>query len=158
MPRKYYDSGKYSEEKAKLHKPDNIHCIRCGDKIPETRRAKGERKQRYCSERCSKWSDEVIRDWTKIRAKILRRDEYTCQRCRAKETRRKIPWHNDKVFPLEVHHIKPISDGGSEFDEANCITLCHDCHCTEHFEIAPIRRLHRTLDSFEEAQDGHNSY
>lgn len=159
MPRKYHDSGKYSEEKAKLLKPDNIHCIRCGCKIPETMRAKSGRKkkQRYCSLKCSKWADEVIQDWHRVRAKILERDGYACQRCGAKETRRKIPWHKDKVFPLEVHHIKSIQEGGPEFDEANCITLCHDCHCAEHFVIAPIRRMHRTLDSFVEAQDGQNS-
>ncbi|HWQ20384.1 MAG TPA: HNH endonuclease [Methanotrichaceae archaeon] len=154
MPRKYHDSRSYSEEKAKLLKPDNIHCIRCGGEIPKEMRAKGRRMQRYCSLKCSRWADEVIQDWSKIRAKVLERDGHACQRCGARETRRKIPWHEDQVFPLEVHHIKSIKDGGPEFDEANCITLCHDCHSEEHFEIDPIRKMHRTLDSFLKTQGG----
>ena len=46
---------------------------------------------------------------------ILNRDNYTCQICKAKNTR------------LEVHHIIYRSNGGTD-DENNLITLCKDCH------------------------------
>ncbi len=122
-------------------------CIRCGGDIPAEMRANRGSKNGYCSPECIPAHD-ATRNWTRMRAKILKRDGFACRRCGARETRRKIPWRKDKVFPLEVHHIKPIMEGGPKFDEANCITLCHDCHCAEHFQIAPVRRMHRTLDSF----------
>lgn len=135
--------------------PDSGKCIRCGGDIPEDMKANRGSVYGYCSPECIIGAGSAaIHDWTKLRAKILKRDGFACQRCGSKETRRKMPWRKDKVFPLEVHHITPIMDGGPKFDETNCITLCHDCHCAEHFEIAPVRRMHHTLDSFTEGPDG----
>lgn len=51
------------------------------------------------------------------KAKVLNRDNYTCQYCKNK--------HKDKR--LEVHHIIFRSQGGSD-EENNLITLCHTCH------------------------------
>lgn len=51
------------------------------------------------------------------KAKVLNRDNYTCQCCKGK--------HNDSR--LEVHHIIYRSQGGSD-EESNLITLCHTCH------------------------------
>lgn len=28
----------------------------------------------------------------------------------------------------EVHHIKPLIEGGARLDENNCMALCHSCH------------------------------
>lgn len=28
----------------------------------------------------------------------------------------------------EVHHIKPLSEGGERLDPRNCMALCHVCH------------------------------
>ena len=115
-PRIYYDNSKYYKEKAKLPNPDGKHCIICGSKLQKGRR-------KYCSEKCSNWWIEFgVLDWKVIREKVLKRDNYTCQDCGKKDN-------------LEVHHIKPIKDGGEEFDEDNCVTLCggkNGCHSKRH--------------------------
>lgn len=54
-----------------------------------------------------------------VRLIVLRRDRYTCQRCRATRTN------------LRVHHIVSKKNGGSD-DPDNLITLCHQCHCKMH--------------------------
>ena len=51
------------------------------------------------------------------KAKVLNRDNYTCQCCKGKR----------KDSKLEVHHIMFRSQGGSD-EEENLITLCHTCH------------------------------
>ena len=55
------------------------------------------------------------------RAKVLYRDNYTCQCCKNKR----------KDSKLEVHHIIFRSNNGSN-DEQNLITLCHSCHTDLH--------------------------
>lgn len=49
------------------------------------------------------------------KAYVLNRDYYTCQKCKAKNTR------------LEVHHIVHKKNGGSD-DSVNLICLCKLCH------------------------------
>lgn len=48
------------------------------------------------------------------RDNILERDDYKCRNC-------------DEESSLEVHHIIPISQGGTKSDNNLC-TLCKDCH------------------------------
>lgn len=64
---------------------------------------------------------------------IFRRDDYTCQCCKAPH--REI---NENGIPLpttdgllELHHIIPVSQGGMDNPE-NLITLCRDCHKAVH--------------------------
>lgn len=57
------------------------------------------------------------------KAKVLNRDNYTCQCCKGKR----------KDSKLEVHHIIFRSQGGSD-EENNLITLCHTCHKKLHNE------------------------
>lgn len=57
------------------------------------------------------------------KAKVLNRDNYTCQCCKGKR----------KDSKLEVHHIIFRSQGGSD-EEENLITLCHTCHWKLHNE------------------------
>ena len=61
-----------------------------------------------------------IRGWklTKIRDRILLRDEYTCQRCRRVSV------------DLEIHHESPLHQGGQETD-ANRVSLCRECHAKQ---------------------------
>ena len=57
------------------------------------------------------------RPWRRLRARILLRDQYTCQLC-------------FRVFlehHLDVDHIIPKADGGTD-DPANLRTLCRPCH------------------------------
>ena len=60
---------------------------------------------------------ERIRGWklTKIRDRILLRDEYTCRGCGRVSS------------SLEVDHVVPLHLGGAESDE-NRGSLCHECH------------------------------
>lgn len=50
-----------------------------------------------------------------LRQATLKRDNYTCQLCGAKDTM------------LHAHHIIPVRDGGAD-SIYNLITLCADCH------------------------------
>ncbi|MFZ6043852.1 HNH endonuclease [Vibrio natriegens] len=62
-----------------------------------------------------------------IRAKVLRRDKFTCQDCN---------WHIDewnRADPriLELHHIVHHAKGGENTEE-NLVTLCNLCHDERH--------------------------
>jgi len=72
-----------------------------------------DRTPRPATERCDPET------WRMIRESVLRRDEFQCQGCTAGCT------------VLNVHHIIPVSDGGSD-DPSNLITLCEDCHSQIH--------------------------
>jgi 5-methylcytosine-specific restriction endonuclease McrA len=54
-----------------------------------------------------------------IRQAVLDRDNYQCQKCKARNTE------------LHVHHIVPRSKGGND-GLKNLITLCKDCHNSLH--------------------------
>ncbi len=59
--------------------------------------------------------------WRKIRRKYLE-EHPTCELCRREE----------RVTPAKiVHHIKPLSEGGSN-DEENLMALCKSCHSHLH--------------------------
>ena len=78
-------------------------------------------------------ADEKIRHWgyqkgtnygfENTKAKVLNRDNYTCQCCKSKKMK--------KTDKLEVHHIIFRSNGGSN-EENNLITLCSSCHRALH--------------------------
>jgi hypothetical protein len=53
-------------------------------------------------------------EWACLRKEILARDEERCQKC-------------GRAAYLEVHHIKPVRDGGPDISENLC-TLCNPCH------------------------------
>lgn len=62
-----------------------------------------------------------------VRAKVLRRDKFTCQDCN---------WHIDewnRADPriLELHHIVHHAKGGENTEE-NLVTLCNLCHDERH--------------------------
>jgi 5-methylcytosine-specific restriction protein A len=45
---------------------------------------------------------------------------------------------------LEVHHIKPIKEGGQRLSLNNLQTLCHDCHNKVHSRFNS--KCHRVID------------
>src|SRR3990167_5801721 len=57
-------------------------------------------------------------NWPRIREIILKKDNYTCQKC---------SFHEEKGKELEIHHIIPKIYGGKDQLE-NIITLCSICH------------------------------
>lgn len=63
-------------------------------------------------------------------AKVLNRDNYTCQICKGK--------HKDSK--LEVHHIIFRSQGRSD-EESNLITLCHTCHDKLHKDFREGKKI-----------------
>ena len=54
-------------------------------------------------------------NWDDIARAVRKRDNGTCQGCGSKDTK------------LHVHHIIPLSSGGSNA-RSNLITLCEECH------------------------------
>lgn len=69
-------------------------------------------------------------EWKWRRREAIIRDEYTCQECGAKGG-------PEGDAGLEVHHITPVAEGGSD-DLENLETLCSDCH-HEHHSDEPVR-------------------
>lgn len=56
--------------------------------------------------------------WDKLRLRILARDLHLCQPCKRK----------GRATPAtQVDHIVPKAKGGTD-DEANCQSICADCH------------------------------
>ena len=53
-------------------------------------------------------------NWFSVSRSVKERDGFRCIKCGATEN-------------LEVHHIIPVSKGGSN-SMRNLITLCHNCH------------------------------
>lgn len=67
--------------------------------------------------------------WSNISKAVLARDQYRCRVC-GKGSLSPVDNSRDynKIhFELEVHHIIPRKDGGSDSFQ-NLITLCEDCH------------------------------
>jgi 5-methylcytosine-specific restriction endonuclease McrA len=80
------------------------------------------------------WAKGSDRRWRKLRAHKLA-DEPRCERCLVggKLTR-----------ATEVHHRKPISEGGSKYDWANLESVCGDCQDEAHGAKPKIRIDPRT--------------
>lgn len=66
-------------------------------------------------------------DWDAKRKQVLRRDDYTCQRCGHQSG----PHAGDEGRVLQAHHIEKLSDGGSN-ELSNLRTLCRPCHGVQH--------------------------
>lgn len=66
----------------------------------------------------------------RVRKLVLERDNYACRACGSRPG----------APNLEVHHIKPLSMGGSR-SPRNCKTLCRKCHIKLHdTPLAAARR------------------
>ena len=61
----------------------------------------------------------------------LARDKYLCQYCLKKGL---------STPATEVDHVAEIQDGGDEFDEANCLSTCSECHLEKTRLWQAIRR------------------
>ena len=72
------------------------------------------------------------RRWGAVRELAIRRAGRRCQECGA-------------AGRLEVHHIKPLSQGGRRYHSGNLIVLCRGCHLGEHSAVFADRREWREL-------------
>jgi len=70
-------------------------------------------------DRSKQHDDRYPENWENIRNYILSRDKNQCRIC-------------GKLDDLHVHHVKPISKGGSHTAQ-NLITLCKDCHASQDY-------------------------
>lgn len=61
------------------------------------------------------------------RWRIMRRDEWTCQRCHRSADEHRVALH--------VDHMQPASKGGTA-DDANLWTLCEDCNLGKSDELS----------------------
>jgi 5-methylcytosine-specific restriction protein A len=80
------------------------------------------------------WSKGSDRRWRRLRALKLE-DEPRCERCLAK---------GFITMATEVHHRKPISQGGGKYDYANLQSVCGDCQDEAHGARPKIRIDPRT--------------
>lgn len=92
-------------------------------------------------EELSRWEYDILHKnkWRVLRKKVLERDSYRCRLCGQshggeiakyqKSVRFSFPDKSGRVWldVLHVHHITPLTDGGSE-KLSNLITLCKRCH------------------------------
>lgn len=98
----------FSKKRKSTKKNYKKNCINCGKYFETTFSFK-----KYCSEYCSKNRSINAR----LRFKILKRDNFTCQYCGQKAP--------DVV--LNIDHIEPFSKGGKT-NEKNLITSCFLCN------------------------------
>jgi len=112
MTGRSYWLGDYTDNKINGKK----YCVQCGTDLSG-------RKIRYCDDACNLkfWNQyKVLFSWDYIRTATLKRDQYTCKECGRKASQ----------FSLEVHHIIPRNEGGTD-DMKNLVTLCIECHKKE---------------------------
>lgn len=105
------------------------HCKYCNKPLTGRRTS-------FCSDECSRnFANRTV--WWRGRdpysLRILYRDNFTCQHCGEFHARQNefgvfIPIDDGQ---LNVHHIKPVSEGGGSEPE-NLITLCVKCHKAAH--------------------------
>lgn len=75
-------------------------------------------KKKYENNRLSPSKRGYDRSWLAFRELFLN-NHPLCTMCE----------ENGKITPAtEVHHIKPLSDGGARLDPQNCMALCKSCH------------------------------
>lgn len=75
---------------------------------------------RTCSPKCNNKFYKnccIVNDWSQLKAKALKRDNYQCVVYGCQETKN-----------LEVDHITAIALGGDEWDLNNLQTLCFEHH------------------------------
>ena len=91
---------------------------------------------------------QLLRDprWQRKRLEILKRDNWACQGC------------GDTTNTLHVHHLRYLVGFSPwEYDGADLLTLCIDCHderhelliwLTERLALASQAELHKLADNW----------
>lgn len=101
-----------------------------GKTIPEeVRRKMSESHTREGEETDTTWRQTV--DWKIARESVIRRDAEKCTLCGMSRSEHQDEYGRD----IHVHHVTPVSVGGSKFDPFNLETLCSGCHHDAHSEL-----------------------
>jgi 5-methylcytosine-specific restriction endonuclease McrA len=127
--------------------PEPGVCAVCPNDIPED-----SRKRRYCSNRCRDvaYATQKLFDWKRIRKRVMEKSDLVCQICgydkdRYEELRERVKEGYDLSYgpkidqkireehgmerrEMELDHIKPVSKGGSMFNEENLQITCASCN------------------------------
>lgn len=95
----------------------NFKCKNCYNIYSSTNK-----KSKFCSNTCKKEYMHELNEEHSLahKKKLLKNRIKQCQKCAIKNK-----------HLLEVHHILPICEGGSD-DYSNLIVLCSNCHTLEH--------------------------
>ena len=116
------------------------------------------RTKNYCKEH-SFIDMRTFTSWSKLRDKVLERDNYTCVEC-GKQPRKISKYIDDNGRYIDTDcgvdeskligdHIKPIALGGDEWDIDNIQTLCIKCNKIKTKEdaknIAKLRSVEKKL-------------
>lgn len=127
-----YKAQKMYGKQICFKQPDYVppkHCRWCGQELT------GRRTSFCCDEHSRDFANVTV--WNRGRdpysLRILYRDNFTCQDCgefHAYQNKFKIFCPIDDG-QLNVHHIKPVSEGGGNEPE-NLVTLCVQCHRKRH--------------------------
>lgn len=78
-----------------------------------------------------------VRNWDKLRAAVLERDDYTCRYCGQRHfpPRRPRGWmERGETALLHVDHVVPISKGGTD-DLDNLVTACVSCNLSKYDHV-----------------------
>lgn len=104
-------------------------CALCNSRLDDRRRI-------FCNLKCRRAFNRKFRffviTWRQIRYRTLRRDCWRCVECGRRAR--------------EVDHKIPLSDGGTEFDENNCQSLCKSCHMQKTIGETKVRALRRRIE------------
>ena len=79
-----------------------------------------------------------------VKSYVRERDNYTCQKCN-----KHIEDLKKKDMQLQVHHIKPKSQGGTNVPN-NLITLCKKCHKQVHEYLKKNKKIKFTIKEYKE--------
>ena len=117
----------YAKSKEAAH--TSRTCALCNSKLYDRRKI-------FCDLKCRrvfnrKYKFFVI-TWRQVRYRAFRRDGWCCVKCGRRAR--------------EVDHMKPISEGGSEFDVNNCQSLCRSCHMQKTMGEIKDRALRRRME------------
>ncbi len=144
-------TNEYSKENSPCFEQEKVNCTNCGNdfylkpyriEIQENYFCKKDcriewRSNNWIGKNHPSWEGGTEKigfgpHWHKIREKIIKRDNETCQVCGMSRKRHKKQYDRD----LEVDHIKPrkefVENGKLNYEEANkpsnLNTLCQFCH------------------------------
>lgn len=127
---------KYCSEKCNKigtkRKMVKCNCDCCGVEFERPSFTVASNKRAFCSKKCGQ--RQFAREnpnrygsrWSRIRERKVKKDNYTCNRCK-KQT--------FEPYGLNVHHIVPIEEFSiieEAHIESNLETLCYECHMEHH--------------------------